>query len=75
LTKTGNPISSAAAISSSMSAEGGHDASTGTPASRAAATALDLFPASASTAGGGPTKVMPACWQARASFGFSDRKP
>ena len=35
-----NPICSAAPISSSMSRDGGDDSSTGTPAARAAATAM-----------------------------------
>jgi hypothetical protein len=66
---------SAAASSSSTFFDGREDSSTGTPALRAASTALDLFPASASTLDGGPTKVIPACSHAMASFGFSDRNP
>src|SRR5918997_1752349 len=73
LTNTGKPTSSAAATSSSMSVEGGDDSSTGTPASRAAATARDLLPVSSSTRAGGPTKVIPARSHARASVGFPDR--
>ena len=58
-----------------MSSEGSVESRTGTPASRAAETALCLLPAIASTRGGGPMNVMPACSQAVASPGFSDMKP
>ncbi len=75
LTKTGKPISSAARTSSSTSVEGWEEPSTGTPAARAAATARALLPVSSRVAVLGPTKVMPASSQARASSGFSDRKP
>ena len=75
LTKTGKPISSAPATSSSRSADGGVDLSVGMPAARAASSARTLLPASSSTSAGGPMKVMPAAAQARASSGFSLRKP
>ncbi|GAA2981484.1 hypothetical protein GCM10020227_57710 [Streptomyces flavovirens] len=75
LTKTGKPMSSDAATSVSTSSEGFEDFSTGTPASRAAATARALFPVRFSTDAGGPTNVMPAREQAAASSGFSDMKP
>ncbi|RPK31969.1 hypothetical protein EES39_39845 [Streptomyces sp. ADI92-24] len=75
LTNTGKPISSAAATSASTSSDGSEDFSTGTPASRAAATARDLFPVRFSTEAGGPTNVMPASEHAAARSGFSDRKP
>ena len=75
LTKTGNPISSAPATSSSTSAEGGVERSVGTPAARAAASARTLLPASSSTSAGGPMNVIPLASQARARSGFSDRNP
>ncbi len=75
LTNTGNPMSSAAATRASTSSDGSDERSTGSPASRAAATALALLPVSSSTSTLGPTNVMPAARQARASSGFSDRKP
>ena len=59
----------------STSADGSEDSSTGTPAARAAATAVALLPAISSTAADGPMKVMPASTQACARPGFSDRKP
>ncbi len=55
----GSRSRAAAATSSSTSADGAEERSTGTPAARAASTARTLFPAIASTRGGGPTKVMP----------------
>ena len=57
------------------SADGSEDSSTGTPAARAAATAVALLPAISSTAADGPMKVMPASAQACASPGFSERNP
>ena len=60
LTNNGYVISPAAASRVSMSSDGSLESSTGTPASRAAATARCLLPAIASTRGGGPMKVMPA---------------
>lgn len=68
-------MSAEAATSASTSSEGAEDFSTGTPASRAAATARDLFPVRFSTGAGGPMKVMPAPAHAAARSGFSDRKP
>ncbi|CFE37301.1 Uncharacterised protein [Mycobacterium tuberculosis] len=61
--------------SSSTEADGAEDISTGKPASRAAAMARDLFPASSSTSALGPTKLMPAAAHAAARSGFSDRNP
>ena len=75
LTNSGKPSSSDAATSSSISADGADDPSTGRPASRAAAMARDLSPVRCSTSGGGPTNVMPASAQACARSGFSDRNP
>ena len=68
-------MSSAARTSSSTSAEGSDEPSTGRPAARAAATARALLPVSSRISALGPTNVMPASSQARASSGFSDRKP
>ncbi len=75
LTNTGKPMSAEAATSVSTSSDGWEDLSTGTPASRAAATARDLLPVRFSTAAGGPTNVIPASEQAAARSGFSDMKP
>ncbi|CAM5442987.1 hypothetical protein SGRIM128S_09672 [Streptomyces griseomycini] len=75
LTNTGKPMSSAARTSSSTSVEGAEEPRTGTPASRAAATARALFPVSSRMPAFGPTNVMPASSHARASSGFSDRNP
>ena len=75
LTKTGNARSSAAPSRASTSALGSVEASTGSPATFAAAIARALFPVSSSTDAGGPTKVMPASAHASASSGFSDRNP
>ena len=66
---------SAAATRSSTEADGSDEASTGNPASRAAAMARALLPVSSSTAALGPTNVIPACAQAAASSGFSERNP
>ena len=68
-------LASTAASSVSRSAVGSVEASTGSPASRAAAIARALLPVSSSTDAGGPTKVIPACAHASARSGFSDRKP
>jgi hypothetical protein len=59
LTNNGNSISADAATNSSTEDDGADDVSTGKPASRAAATARDLLPVSASTLALGPTNVMP----------------
>ncbi len=75
LTNSGNVMSRAAARRVSTSSDGSDESSTGTPASRAAATARCLLPAIASTRAGGPTKVMPASSHAVARPGFSERKP
>jgi hypothetical protein len=75
LTNSGNCIDSAAATSSATDADGGDDASTGRPASRAASTARALLPVSLSTSASGPMNVIPASAQAAARFGFSDRNP
>jgi hypothetical protein len=75
LTKIGKPIPSAAPTSSSGSDDGADDARTGTPADRAAVTALTLLPAIDSTRAGGPMNVIPASAHALASSGFSDRNP
>ena len=48
---------------------------TGTPASRATSLARSLSPISSTAAAGGPTNAIPAASHARASAGFSDRKP
>ena len=74
-TKTGKPISVACAASQSTSVEGAQERSVGMPALRADSSARTLLPASSSTCGGGPMKVMPLSWQACARSGFSDRKP
>ncbi len=74
-TNTGKPISSAARTSSSTSVEGAEEPSTGTPAARAAAMAVALLPVISRMWALGPTKVMPASSQARASSGFSERNP
>ncbi|SKF63481.1 Uncharacterised protein [Mycobacteroides abscessus subsp. abscessus] len=74
-TKTGKPISSAAATSSSTSWDGAEEFSVGSPARRAASMARTLFPAISSTAAGGPTKIRSLSAQAWARSGFSDRKP
>ena len=68
-------MSAAADTSSSTDDDGADDASTGRPASRAAAIARDLFPVSSRTSALGPTKVMPAAAQAAAKSGFSDKNP
>ena len=65
----------AASTSSSTDDDGSDEASTGRPASRAAAIARALLPVSSRMAASGPMKVMPAAVQAAASSGFSDRKP
>ncbi len=75
LTNTGNSMFSASDISASMSLEGADESSTGTPASRAAATAVALLPVICRISWLGPTKVMPASWHALASSGFSERNP
>ena len=49
--------------------------STGSPAATACARAASLSPAASSTPAPGPMNTMPAASQARASRGFSDRKP
>jgi hypothetical protein len=59
----------------SRSALGSVEASTGSPASRAAAIARALLPVSSSTDAGGPTKVIPACSQASASSGVLRQEP
>ena len=63
------------AQTSSTSRDGEMFARTGTPAARAASTALALLPVRRSTSAGGPMNVMPASAHARASAGFSDRNP
>ncbi len=75
LTNNGNDMSAAAATSSSTDADGSEDASTGSPAARAAAIARALLPVNSNTSADGPTNVMPASTHAEASSGFSDRKP
>ncbi len=75
LTKSGKGIASAAASTVSRSSLGSDEASTGRPASRAAAIARALFPVSSSTSADGPTKAIPARAHASARSGFSDRNP
>ncbi len=75
LTNSGKPSCSPAVSSSSGSADGAVELSTGMPASLAAATARALLPVSSRISVDGPTNVMPASSHARASSGFSDRKP
>ena len=62
-------------IVDTASRSGADDVRTGRPASRAAATARDLFPVSSRTSALGPTKVISAFAQAAANSGFSDKKP
>ena len=75
LTNTGKPISSARLSSVATSSEGSVLRSVGRPASRAAAMARALLPASLRTSWSGPTNVIPACSHAVARSGFSERKP
>ena len=69
LTKTGKPISSAAAASASRSVPGSEPRSVGSPPSRAAAMARALLPVRCSTDAGGPMKVMPAARTPRRGAG------
>ena len=75
LAKTGKPISSAAAMSVSMSVLGSALRSVGSPAFLAAAMARALLPVRCSTLAGGPTKVIPWAAHSSARSGFSERKP
>ena len=75
LTKSGNPIFSAAFMSSFGFSEDPEDCKTGTPALVAAAMAFTLFPANSNTSELGPIKVIPFSRAALASSGFSDRNP
>ena len=75
LTNTGNSMAPAASTRIAGSALGSLEAITGSPAARAAAIALALFPASFRMSAGGPTKVIPARAQPSARSGFSDRNP
>ena len=73
---TGNKARAiAAAREAGVPVRGSVEASTGSPASRAAAIARALLPVSSSTDAGGPTNVIPARSQAAARSGFSDRNP
>jgi hypothetical protein len=75
LTNTGTGMLRGGGQTVSRSALGSVEASTGSPASRAAAIARALLPVSSSTDAGGPTKVIPARAHAAARSGFSDRNP
>ena len=75
LTNSGKPTSGAAATSVSTSSDGSLEASTGSPASRAARIAATLSPVRSSTSGGGPMNVKPASAHRRANSGRSDRNP
>ena len=74
LISTGNVRFFAAFIASASLRRSVPD-STGTPAARTARRVLDLSPHRARAAAGGPMKVRPACAQASAKAGFSDRNP
>ena len=68
-------MSCAASSNSATVSDGAVEASTGSPASRAAAMARALLPVNSSTCADGPTKVIPASAHAAARSGFSDRNP
>jgi hypothetical protein len=75
LAKSGKPISSDCATSSSMSSDASVERSTGTPAAIAWCFAVTLLPAISRTDAGGPMKTMPFSAALAARSGVSERKP